>query len=172
MELLSGALFIFGARVIDVSLGTVRTVMVVRGRRFQAAALGFFEVIVYIVALQSVVGNLNNFINIFSYGLGFATGNIVGGYIEEKMAIGVLTVQIISKSHHHKSLLDDLRNSGFGVTVVEGEGREGTRYILNITIKRKDLPRLLKIVDQWDVGAFTTILDTRGTRGGYIRKAK
>ncbi len=172
MELLLGYLFIFGARVVDVSLGTVRTVMIIRGRRFQAAVLGFFEVIVYILALQIVVDNLDNLPNLLAYALGFSTGNFVGSYIEEKMALGFLTVQIISKCDHHHALLQDLRNSGFGVTVIEGQGRAGKRYILNIIIKRKDLKRLNKIVDQWDVGAFTTVLDTRGLKGGFIRKAK
>ncbi len=96
LGLIGGYFFIFFARVADVSLGVLRTLMLVKGKRFHAAFLGFFEVIIFILALDRVVGDLGNPISLLFYGLGFATGNVVGSYLEEKLALGHLTVQVIS----------------------------------------------------------------------------
>jgi len=164
---LLGYLFIFFARVCDVSMATVRTLFIVKGKRFQAAVIGFFEVIVYILALSSVVGKLNNPLNLLAYALGFATGNYVGSYIEERIALGNLLVQIVPSTNQEEMVLK-LRESGFGVTVIEACGREGMRYILNVLIKRKDLCRLYEIVDALDEKPFITILDARSIKGGYI----
>jgi len=89
-------LFIFCARVTDVSIGTMRTIFVVRGYRLIAAVLGFFEVTVWLMAVSSVIGNLHRWPNIVAYGLGFATGNAVGMWLEQKVALGMQTVRIIS----------------------------------------------------------------------------
>ena len=173
MEVLVGYLAIFLARVVDVSLFTIRTLMVVRGRRFLAALIGFFEVIVYIVALKYVVNQLDNVFSLLFYALGFSTGNIVGSWLEEKLAIGTLTVQVITMTRPLE-LTMHLRQQGFGVTVWEGQGREGIRHILNIILPRKNLSKLTQEVDQWDFQAFVTIFDTRSTKGGVLfnRKGK
>lgn len=87
-------LFIFFARVIDMSLATMRMILVFRGRRLEGAALGFIEVTVYITALSRIVGSINNISNLIAYSSGFAAGTLVGGYIEEKLALGLLTVHV------------------------------------------------------------------------------
>ncbi|PKM86094.1 MAG: hypothetical protein CVU87_13155 [Firmicutes bacterium HGW-Firmicutes-12] len=172
LPLIGGYLFIFFARIADVSLSTVRTLMIVRGKRFYAAIIGFFEVLIYIWALGKIFSNLDNPLNIFIYALGFAAGNIVGSFIEEKLAVGILTVQVITLKSPLE-LTEKLRCCGYGVTVVEGMGREGVRYILQIILKRKYIPELRKEIDQWDKDAFWTIFDARQTKGGiFSRKAK
>ena len=167
MALFLGYLFIFGARVVDMSLSTTRMLMLVRGKRIPAAILGFFEVIVYIVALSRVVASLQNPLNLLVYALGFATGNFVGSIIEEKMALGYLTVQAITAGEP-TVLADLLREMGFGVTVIMGEGRDGPRRILYISLKRKSLPVLMKALDAHDPDAFVTIMDARRTQGGVF----
>ncbi|HHY05017.1 MAG TPA: DUF2179 domain-containing protein [Thermoanaerobacterales bacterium] len=170
--LLLGYAFIFIARVIDVTLSTLRTLMVVRGKKIHAAVIGFFEVIVYIVALNKVVGQLSNPMNLFAYALGFSTGNYIGIYVEEKLAIGLTTVQIITQN---SELCQLLRQKGFGVTVMEGMGKEGSREVLMVSLPRKSVPQVMEIIKQHDESAFVTIMDTKGTRGGYFtqtRKAK
>ncbi|WP_422444729.1 DUF2179 domain-containing protein [Thermoanaerobacterium sp. DL9XJH110] len=167
LSLVGGYLFIFFARVVDVSLATIRTLMIVRGNRLQAALIGFFEVIVYITALNQVVGGLNKPANLLAYALGFATGNYVGSYLEEKLAIGLTTVQIITKN---SKLSEVLRQRGFGVTVLEGMGKEGTRQVLVISLSRKQLPDLLELVEVQDESAFITIMDTKATKGGYFKE--
>ncbi|WP_174232494.1 DUF2179 domain-containing protein [Biomaibacter acetigenes] len=167
LSLLAGYLFIFCARVVDVSLATIRTLMIVRGNRLQAAMIGFFEVIVYITALNRVVGGLNNPANLMAYALGFATGNYVGSFIEEKLAIGLITVQIITRN---PAVVENIRQKGFGVTVLEGMGKEGSRQVLMVSLSRKALPFLLDLVEQEDQAAFVTVMDTKVTRGGYFKQ--
>jgi len=139
----------------------------VRGKKKTAAIIGFFEVIVYVVALKSVVQNLDNVLNLVVYASGFAAGNYIGGILEEKLAVGHFTVQVITKVQPLE-LACALRREGFGVTVVEGEGKEGPRYISNVMLKRKEFPRLMKFIDNWDKCAFVTVSDARRTKGGFI----
>lgn len=166
-----GSLMIFFARVVDVSIGTMRVIVLVRGKRYLAGALGFVESILYILALGFVVTRLDDPINIVMYALGFASGNIVGSFIEERMAMGFITVQVISLSRPHE-LCMHLRENGYGVTTWEGEGREGMHSVLSITLARKELPRLMKIIDEWDSRAFVTVFDARSTKGGVLYKVR
>ncbi|OEH84170.1 hypothetical protein BHU72_12240 [Desulfuribacillus stibiiarsenatis] len=168
MSLIFGYLFIFFARVLDVSMGTIRVLMLMRGQKYYAAVIGFFEVMIFVVVLGKVVNSLDNPINMIMYGLGFATGNIVGGIIEEKLAVGFVNVQIISKSYS-KVLTEVLRGAGYGVTVIESQGWEGERDILNLQIKRKDFPEVERLIMGSDPEAFVTIFDVRSGFGGYFK---
>jgi len=166
-EVLLGYFLIFGARVVDVSCATLRMLLLVRNKPLVAASIGFFEVIVYICALGYVVNNLHNDpVNIVFYALGFATGNIVGSKIEERMAIGYATVQVITLCRPLE-LAEELRQMDFGVTVIEGIGREGVHPILHIILPRKRVPELVNKVDCWDAKAFITVLETKATQGGF-----
>lgn len=159
-------LFVFAARVVDVSLATVRMLMVMRGRRLPAAIIGFAEVTVFILALSQVMDKIHTSPTyILAYALGFSTGTYVGSLIEEKMAMGFLTVQVISQSEGDE-LITDLRQAGYGVTAVAGQGRDGPRKVLFVTLKRKHLPNLLDHLNRIEPKAFTTILDTRHIVGG------
>lgn len=166
MEVLLNLGFIILARVTDVSLSTIRVLMLMRGKRVTAASLGFFEVTIYLLALGRVVQHLDDPLKIVAYGLGFSLGTILGGVIEEHLAIGYTLVQVIPKNRCGE-LIRRLRAENFGVTVLEGQGRSGPRSILNITLRRKNLPRLLACVDELDPIAFVTIYDARKTKGGY-----
>jgi uncharacterized protein YebE (UPF0316 family) len=169
MQALLGYLFIFFARVIDVSLGTTRMLMVFRGKKVYAALVGFVEVTVYVVALSRVVNSLTNIWNLLAYASGFATGNIVGSIIEEWMALGYLSVQVIPTTLPlADKLAARLRDHGLGVTVIQGEGREGPKKILNISLQRKALQQMLSVIDDVDAEAFVTILDTRHRIGGVF----
>lgn len=103
MGIVLNFLFIFFARVVDVSLLTVRMLMIVRGKKYLAAVLGFFEVTIYIVALGRVMTSLDNWVNILAYSSGFAVGNIVGSVLETKMAIGTIMVRIVPKKRATRS---------------------------------------------------------------------
>lgn len=172
MGFLTGYLFIFFARVFDVSLATFRTLMVVQGRKIPASIIGFFEVSIYITALSKVVSSLDNPFNLLAYGLGFACGNYVGITIENKIALGNLAVQIILKKSGNKELMEVLRENGFGVTVIVGQGLEGTKDILSVAINRKDLNNLKKIVYQYDKNAFITVNNINPISGGYFATNK
>jgi len=167
LTILAGYAFIFFARVIDVSLSTLRTLMIMRSKRLYAAVIGFVEVIVYVIALNKVVSGLSNPINLLAYALGFATGNYVGITIEEKLAIGLIMVQIITNNNN---LSKDLRDRGFGVTTIEGQGKSGPRYVLLVSLKRKGLNQLMELIDELDKDAFIMVMDTKSIRGGYFRQ--
>ncbi|AKL93978.1 putative protein UPF0316 [Clostridium aceticum] len=171
MEGILGYLFIYFAKVSDVTLATIRMIMVVKGRRIQAALIGFVEIIIYIMAIGKVLTELNNPVNVIAYALGFASGNYMGIFVEEKMALGSIIVQVISLGNS-MYLVEKLRAEGFGVTVVEGYGREGMQHLLNIMMQRKNLPKLYRIIDEHDKKAFVTITDARSIRGGYFTRFK
>lgn len=163
--------FIFFARVSDVSLSTVRILMLMRGKSLNAAIIGFFEVSIYILALSRVLGSLDDPLRLVIYASGFATGNYVGSRIEERLALGFATAQVISLEKSDE-LAEKARERGFGVTVLEGCGREGTHQILHILMKRKDLPCFIALVRSIDDQAFVTVMDTRKIFGGYFTKIK
>jgi len=169
MELLLGYLFIFFARIIDVSISVVRTLLMVRGQKFQAAALGALEVFIYISILTKIMAQLDNLGNLIAYSLGFGSGQIVGIFIEQKMALGNVTVQVITKENENE-LVETLRTEGFGVTVIQGYGKDGVKHILNIALKRNMLPRLTRLLEKFDKDAFVTIMDTKHIRGGYLQR--
>lgn len=169
IPLVLGYLFIFSARVVDMSLDVIRILMLTRDRRLLAAAIGFAEVSVFILALNQVlVGGLSDPLKIIAYAGGFATGNYVGSLIDSKMALGFLSLQIFPKKDKVKEIIEGLRSQGFGVTSVQGQGRDGDRIILFVNLKRKDLDRALDLLECIQPGAFYHISDTRGIRGGVF----
>ncbi|MEW8973988.1 MAG: DUF5698 domain-containing protein [Tissierellaceae bacterium] len=170
--MISGYLFIFFARVTDVTLSTMRTLMVVQSRKVQAAIIGFFEVIIYVTALGKVVGSLDNPLNLLAYGLGFACGTYIGITVENKIALGNLGAQIILKTADNKELIEVLRENKFGVTVMEGHGIEGPREILNVALNRKDLEKLRKLVYGYDEKAFITVNNINPVSGGFFYSVK
>ncbi len=155
------------------SLATFRILMITRGRSFLAAMIGFFEAALYITALSQVVNRLDNPLNLFIYAAGFAVGTYTGSVIEDRIALGHVNVQIISVEFHDR-LQDILRENGFGVTTVEGCGKDGKHNILYVLLKRRDLPRLMRLIDSEDKRAFISVMDTRKIIGGFFprRKAK
>lgn len=171
MELMVQALFIFFARITDVSMGTLRMILLVKGQRKIAAVLGFFEVMIYLIVLGKVVGNIDKPFLIIVYCLGYASGNFVGSKLEEKLSIGRLLVQIIVKEIKC-GIVETLRDAGFGVTIFEGEGMDGSSYMLNVITERKKVNELKNIVNKQDCGAFLTTMDVRSSLGGYFQPKK
>lgn len=171
MDIILQALFIFLARVTDVSIGTIRTILLVKGQRKIAAVMGFFEVMIYLIVLGKVVGNIDKPVLILAYCFGYATGNLIGSKIEERLSIGRLIAQIIVKESSDE-LVQKLRDAGFGVTIFDGEGKDGKSYMLNIILERKQLELLHKITDGCADGAFITTMDVRASMGGYFQPKK
>ena len=172
MEFLLAYAVIFLARVADVTLATFRTLMVVQGRGVQAAIIGFFEIIIYVTALGTVVNNLDDPWKILSYALGFACGNYLGVLMEGKVALGNLSVQIILKTGDNEELKEQLRNTGFGLTGLMGHGLEGEKEILNLVINRKDLKALQGLIYEYDPTAFITVGNINPISGGYLLPTK
>ncbi len=168
-----GALLIFGMRLTDVSLGTIRMILAFQGRSVIAAAIGFVEVTIFIVAIGKVMGNLDNPLNVLAYSGGFAAGTLAGIAIEDRIALGTRFVRVITHRLNDR-LVEALRGEGFGVTRVAGEGMQGKVYILFSVVRRKDLGRYIDRVQELAPKAFYTVEDARSSQGGFIgrRKAK
>jgi uncharacterized protein YebE (UPF0316 family) len=152
-NLLYGA-FIFVARVVDVSLGTLRTIAIVHGRTTLSFWLGFFESAIWLAVVSTIVQTVTNqpLLGVI-YAFGFATGNTVGIKIERRIALGNLILRVISRTNS-KNLTDTLRNQGYRVTTFMGEGKSGPVTELYIVCRRRDLKNLLTKIVALDPEAF------------------
>ncbi len=151
---------IFSSRVCDVSLSTMRQIFVVSGKRKLAPVLGIFESLLWLLAISTIMKNLDNFACYVGYASGFATGIFVGMTIEERLALGKVVVQVITR-REVPELIAKLRESKFGFTFVEGEGkRENVKLIFSV-INRHDLPELLNIICTYNPNAFYTVETVR-----------
>lgn len=162
------ALMIFALRVGDMSLDTIRVLFVMRGKKLLTWILGFIQSVIYIVAISSVLTEMDNILNVLAYAAGFATGNVVGLIIEGKLAIGHILVTIIS-SHRGAYITEQLRASGYAVTEMSGRGKNGTVFELHASVLRKDVPNVETIVLEADPQAFVTAEDVRPVRRGFWR---
>lgn len=159
---------IFFARVIDVSLGTIRIVSVSRGMRKTAGVLGFFEILIWISAMAIIMKNLTNFVNYIAYAGGFGFGNYVGLIIEQKLSLGSRVVRIITKKSAGK-IITDLREEGYGATVTKAGGEFGPVSIIFSVVKRKEIYSVLEIINRHNPGAFYTIEDVNYARDDRLR---
>jgi len=160
-------IIIFAMRLCDVSLMTIRIIFVSKGIKFWASVLGFFEITVWLIAISQVMNNLDNPIYALAYSLGFATGNYLGAVLEEKIAIGVNLLRVITNKDA-QPLVDYLRKSGFGVTSIDAEGARGPVKILYSVVRRKDLQKMINIVKEFNPNAFYSIEEVRGINKGIF----
>ncbi len=147
-------LIIFLSRIIDVSLGTLRTISIVQGRKWMAFWLGFFEVSLWLIIISAVIQRIQTtpILGVF-YALGFATGNMVGIELEHWLALGHIILRVISREHC-RELVNCIRVNGFSVTVFHGEGKDGPVCELYIVCRRRELKPLLQLVRDIDPRAF------------------
>ena len=164
-------LLIFAARVFDVTLGTLRIIFTSRGLRNLAPVLGFIETFVWIVAVSSLVKHAQNVAAYFGYAGGFAIGTLVGMFLENKLAIGTVTVRAIIR-RDPKELISALLEAGFGITSVDGRGTTGTVKIIYTTLKRQDLPVVVDIFHRTLPGAFLSVEEVRSTEQGVFPREK
>ena len=170
IELLAGPLgplIIFLLRVCDVSMATLRLISAVRGQKLMATALGFVEILIWIVAVATVVRNLGSPLLVIGYAAGFAAGTYVGMTIEEKLAFGFAEVRIVSRQTGVE-IAEALRDLGFGVTEMLGQGREGRVEILTTVVPRRMLRHLLDEVNHWDDEAFVVVEEPRSIQRGWL----
>lgn len=161
-------LLIFLARVCDVTIGTIKIILVSRGNRLLSPVLGFFEVTIWLLAISQVMKNLDNFVSYIAYSSGFAFGTYVGIYMEKKIALGMQEIRVITTNMMH-SLSMILLDEGFAVTTVEAKGSKGPVNIIYTVVKRKDVEHALEIIKIMEPDAFVSIEDVRTSYAGYFR---
>lgn len=165
-----GYLLIFVARCVDVCLATMRILMVMRARRGAAAAVGFFEAIVWVLVVARVMAHLDDPLNLVVYALGFASGTYMGGIIEEKMGVGHLALQVICSDQRGTAMAETLREKGFAVTTMDAQGRDGPRKILYVIAGRRWVPQVMVAVRAIDETAFVSVVDSRVAQGGFFNR--
>jgi uncharacterized protein YebE (UPF0316 family) len=171
METVFNVLFIFVLRVLGISLSTVRVLLMTRGMKLVAALLGFFEVLVYVVAIGKVVQDLNNIPNLLSYCLGFSAGVLLGMWIEQRIAVGFATVRVISSKNGHQ-VAQAIHEAGYGATEDWARGRDGLVEIITTVVRRREVEEVCAIIRETAPGAFITIEETRRVERGYMRAAR
>ena len=164
-------LLVFLARILDVTLSTLRISMVYRGLKHLAAPLGFLEALVWVLAISQVMQHLDNWITYLAFALGFGAGNFVGLLLEERLAFGNLILRVITPNTD-PGLSSALWNAGFGVTNVNANGESGPVRIIFTVVKRRDLQKAIGLIKAFNKDAFYTIEDVRFFNETYMPAGK
>jgi uncharacterized protein YebE (UPF0316 family) len=160
-------LLIFMARILDVTLGTVRLIFISRGLKFLAPIAGFFEVLLWILVVGQIMQNLSNPACYVAYAGGFAAGNYIGLLVAEKLSLGVVLVRIVTQ-RPADVLLDRLRDAGYGGTSVDGHGRAGPVQLIFTIVPRREVANVVAIVKQFNPRAFYSIEEVGFVESGVL----
>jgi uncharacterized protein YebE (UPF0316 family) len=160
-------LLIFCARICDVSIGTVRYILISRGFKSIAPVFGFFEVIIWLLAIGQVMKNITNPICYIAYGGGFAAGTYIGMVIEERMKLGLSIVRLITEKPTGE-FIARLRRYGYGVTTITAKGATGDVTVIFMVVKRSRISHLLPLIRDFNPNAFFTIEDVRNVSEGIF----
>jgi uncharacterized protein YebE (UPF0316 family) len=153
-------LLIFFARICDVSIGTIRIIFVSKGIKYLATILGFFEILIWLLAISQIMQNITNVFYYVFYAGGFAMGNFFGIIIDEKLSIGTVGVRIITR-REAQVLIDALKKANYGITAVDADGSKGKVKIIYTVVNRQNIENVIKIVKVYNPKAFYSIEDVR-----------
>ncbi|MBE6139482.1 MAG: DUF2179 domain-containing protein [Firmicutes bacterium] len=168
MSLFLMCIKIFFARLIDVSLGTFRTINTVKGRDLIAALIGLIEITVWFLVVKEALNtNNNSYFIVAAYALGFSVGTYIGGKISKLFIKSNLEVQVILSSKDD-NVVNRIRENGYGVTAIEVKGTKDTKYMLYIQIRDNTLENLKKILRKLDNKAFIVVNETKYVENGYF----
>ena len=160
-------LLIFLARVTDVSLGTLRILFISKGLKYYAPLVGFFEILVWLLAIGQIMQNLNVWYYYLFYAGGFATGNFVGIYIEEKLSIGMVAIRVITKKDA-SNLISALKKEHFGMTVVDAHSASEKVKIIYMVLRRDRISQIIATVKKYNPTAFYSIEDIRFVKEAHF----
>ncbi|WP_147804960.1 DUF2179 domain-containing protein [Alkalicoccus halolimnae] len=162
-------LIIFFAQLLYVPVLTLRTIMMVKSQKGKASGLGVLEGIIYVVAVGLVLSDLTNYYNMAAYALGFGVGLYIGAYVEEKLAIGYVTIEA-NIPQSNEELVNRLREVGFSVSTSKVQGIDAERYLLHCTARRDREKEFYRIIESYEEKAFVASFEPRSFKGGYITK--
>jgi len=164
-------IIIFCARIVDVSLGTLRIIFVSKGERFKAPIIGFFEVFIWIVVISEILARANTMLSYVSYAAGYATGNFVGIMIEQKIAFGVLLLKVFTRKRGVE-MVALLNKSGYGATTIRAEGSREQIDIVEIVIDRRAMQKVMTLITEYDPDVFYVVEDVRSRTKGIFPKTQ
>ncbi|MDH3269986.1 MAG: DUF2179 domain-containing protein [Gemmatimonadota bacterium] len=167
----AGPLVVFLLRVTDVSMATVRMLLIIRGHRVLAPLIGFFEILIWVTAIGIVVQHLSSPAHVIGYAAGFATGSYIGLRLEERLALGLATVRTVVRAGGAE-LAGGLRDAGFGVTEMIGQGREGPVEVLYSVLPRRQVTRALAMINEGAPQSFVVVDEPRRVLRGWQFPAK
>lgn len=162
-------LLIFFSRIADQSIGTLRLIFVSKGYKYYAPILGFFEVIIWLLAVSQILKQMDNFLYYIAYGAGFAAGNFIGIILEERISLGTVIVRVMPK-FDSTDLINYLRENNYGLTLMDAEGSRGPVKIIFLIIPRKQVKGLVSIINRFNPNAFYSIEDVKSVKHGVIRQ--
>ena len=163
-------IIIFFSRVCDVSLGTLRHVFISKGFRKIVPVLGFFEVLIWIIVVAQVMKNLNNVACYLAYAGGFATGTYVGLLIEERLALGLQVIRIITNQNCDE-LMAILKEKNHGMTLVDAQGSMGPVKMIFTVIQRKNVQSVVALISTYNPSAFYSVEDIKKSNQGVFTKS-
>ena len=161
-------LLIFIARLSDVTLGTLRNIFISRGFKKIVPIVGFFEVLIWLIAMKQVMSRADNFVCYFAWAGGFAMGTYVGMRIEERLALGMQVIRIITSEISEK-LINALRDANHGITIVDAQGAIGPVKMIFSIVQRKYLKEVVEIIEKNQPNAFYSIEDVRNAAHGVFQ---
>lgn len=159
---------IFLARIMDQSIGTLRLIFISKGMKNIAPFLGFFEVIIWLLAIGQIMQHLDNWLCYLAYGAGFAAGNFIGITLEERLSIGTSIIRVIL-SNESPELISALKLHNFGLTIIDAEGSKGKVKVMFSIIRRKEIPVFLDTLHNHHPSAFYTIEDVKAAQDGVFK---
>jgi len=160
---------IFFARILDQSIGTMRLIFLSKGMKYIAPFLGFFEVIIWLLAVGQIMQHLDNWVCYVAYGAGFAMGNFIGITLEERLSIGTSIIRVILSSESPE-LISALKAHNFGLTILDAEGAKGKVKVLFSIIRRKEIAVFLHTLHDHHPTAFYTIEDVKAAKEGVFKR--
>ena len=155
MELIFSALIIFSLRLADQSLGTMRALLVAKNKSIYAALIGLVESAIWIIAVSQVIKDIDDPLLIGAYAAGFAAGTIIGSYIERIVGVGNIVVRVFCPADS-PSVAERLRKKGYGVTIIDGQGKDGPVKIYLCVIPRRRLKTVLDMIKEINPDSFIT----------------
>jgi uncharacterized protein YebE (UPF0316 family) len=165
-------LFIFFGKILEVSVATTRSMLINRGERVKGSLLAILEITLWIMVTGTVLaGFTKDIIKIVIFVAAFALGNYFGSWLESKLAFGMTSIQVVVPEEIcWEDMVSALREKGFGVTVLSGEGKDGERKILMMHLRRKRIPQAVRLVRSFSKDVFITMNNTKVVCGGHLTK--
>ncbi|UCE47875.1 MAG: DUF2179 domain-containing protein, partial [Phycisphaerales bacterium] len=155
---------IFLARVVDVSMGTIRVIFVSRGLKYLAPVVGFFEILIWLLAIGQIMKNLSSPLCYVAYAGGFAAGNYIGISIAEKLSLGVALIRVVTQKDA-SPLVERLKTENFGVTSIDGHGTVGQVKVVFTIVQRRQVAEVIALIKQFNPNAFYSIEEV-----GYVER--
>ncbi len=163
-------LLIFIARMSDVTLATLRNIFISKGFRKIVPFIGFFEVLIWLIAMKQVMNHVDNVFSYLAWASGFAMGTYVGMRIEERLALGTQVIRIIaSSSINNQNLIDALSAKGYGITILDGQGAKGPVKLIFTVVARKNVLDVIATIEAVQPNAFYSIEDVRNAEHGVFK---